>query len=50
MLEHMGMSAEAQRLEAAVGRVYHDGKVLTPDQGGAAKTREVAQAVLGAYT
>jgi len=26
MLEHMGMSAEAQRLEAAVGRVYRDGR------------------------
>jgi isocitrate/isopropylmalate dehydrogenase len=49
MLEHMGMSAEAQRLEAAVGRVYRDGRVLTPDQGGTAKTRELAQAVLGAY-
>jgi len=49
MLEHMGLGAEAQRLEAAVGRVYRDGKVLTPDQGGTAKTREMAQAVLGAY-
>jgi isocitrate/isopropylmalate dehydrogenase len=49
MLEHRGMGAEAQRLEAAVGRVYRDGKVLTPDQGGTANTRELAQAVLGAY-
>jgi hypothetical protein len=49
MLEHMGLGAEAQRLEAAVGRVYRDGKVLTPDQGGTAKTREMAQAVLAAY-
>jgi 3-isopropylmalate dehydrogenase len=49
MLEHMGLGADAQRLEAAVGRVYRDGKVLTPDQGGTAKTREMAQAVLGAY-
>jgi len=49
MLEHMGLNAEAQRLEAAVGRVYRDGKVLTPDQGGTAKTLEMAQAVLGAY-
>ena len=39
MLEHMGMSAESQRLEAAVGRIYRDGKVLTPDQGGTARTR-----------
>ena len=49
MLEHMGMTAEAQRLEAAVGRVYRDGKVLTPDQGGSARTRDMAQAVLAAY-
>jgi isocitrate/isopropylmalate dehydrogenase len=49
MLEHMGMGAEAQRLEAVVGRVYRDGKVLTPDQGGSARTRDMAQAVLAAY-
>jgi isocitrate/isopropylmalate dehydrogenase len=49
MLEHMGMGAEAQRLEAAVGRVYRDGRVLTPDQGGTAKTRELAQTVLATY-
>jgi isocitrate/isopropylmalate dehydrogenase len=49
MLEHMAMAAEAQRLEAAVGRVYRDGKVLTPDQGGTATTRQLAQAVLSAY-
>jgi 3-isopropylmalate dehydrogenase len=49
MLEHMGMGAEAQRLEGAVGRVYRDGKTLTPDQGGTAKTRDMAQAVLAAY-
>ena len=49
MLEHMGMGAEAQRLEAAVGRIYRDGKTLTPDQGGTATTREMAQAVLAAY-
>ncbi|HYB71647.1 MAG TPA: isocitrate/isopropylmalate family dehydrogenase [Candidatus Bathyarchaeia archaeon] len=49
MLEHMGMGAEARRLEDAVARVYRDGKVLTPDQGGTARTREMAQAVLAAY-
>jgi len=48
-VEHMGLTAEAQRLEAAVGRVYRDGKVLTPDQGGSARTRDMAQAVLAAY-
>jgi isocitrate/isopropylmalate dehydrogenase len=49
MLEHMGMGAEAERLEAAVARVYRDGKTLTPDQGGTARTREMAQAILAAY-
>ena len=43
------LGAEGERLEAAVARVYRDGKVLTPDQGGTAKTREMAQAVLAAY-
>jgi isocitrate/isopropylmalate dehydrogenase len=45
----MGMGAEAQRLDAAVGRVYRDGETLTPNQGGTAKTREMAQVVLAAY-
>jgi isocitrate/isopropylmalate dehydrogenase len=45
----MGLGAEAQRLEAAVGRVYRDGRGLTPDQGGTATTRELAQTVLTAY-
>ncbi len=45
----MGIGAEAQRLDAAVGRVYRDGKALTPDQGGTAKTHEVAQGVLAAH-
>ena len=49
MLDHMGLGAEAQRLETAVRRVYHDGKTLTPDQGGAATTDQMAQAVLAAY-
>ncbi len=49
MLEHMGLGAEAQRLEAAAGRIYRDGKTLTPDQGGTAGTRDMTQAVLAAY-
>jgi isocitrate/isopropylmalate dehydrogenase len=49
MLDHMGLGAEADRLQAAVGRVYRDGKRLTPDQGGTASTREMAQVVLAAY-
>src|SRR5438094_8686617 len=49
MLEHVGLGPEAGRLEAAVGRVYREGKTLTPDQGGTATTRQIAQAVLSAY-
>ena len=49
MLEPMGLCAEAQRRETAVGRVYRDGTALTPDPGGTAETREMAQAVLAAY-
>jgi len=49
MLAHVGLGAEAERLESAVARVYRDGKALTPDQGGAARTRELARAVLAAY-
>jgi isocitrate/isopropylmalate dehydrogenase len=49
MLEHVGMPTEAQRLEAALARVYKDGKALTPDQGGTATTQQMGAAVLGAY-
>jgi len=49
MLEHLGLAAEAARLESAVARVYRDGKTLTPDQGGAARTTQVTAAVLAAY-
>jgi 3-isopropylmalate dehydrogenase len=49
MLDHLGLLAEATRLEAALARVYRDGKTLTPDQGGTATTRQMAAAVLAAY-
>jgi isocitrate/isopropylmalate dehydrogenase len=49
MLEHMTLTSEAQRLEAAVARVYRDGKTLTADQGGKASTTGFASAVLEAY-
>ena len=49
LLEHVGLGAEATRLEAALARVYRDGKVLTPDQGGPATTKQMAAAVLAAY-
>ena len=49
MLDHVGLATEAARLDAALARVYRDGKTLTPDQGGTATTRAMAQAVLAAY-
>ena len=49
MLDHLGLAAEATRLEAAVARVYRDGKALTPDQGGRATTKQMASEVLAAY-
>jgi isocitrate/isopropylmalate dehydrogenase len=48
MLDHIGLAAEAERLEQAVARVYRDGNALTPDQGGTATTKEFCQAVLAA--
>src|SRR5437867_2955969 len=49
MLEYLGLSSEAARLETAVARVYRDGKTLTPDQRGTATTTRMADAVLAAY-
>jgi len=49
MLEHMGLAAEARRLDAAVARVSWESKTLTADQGGKASTRDFARAVLEAY-
>src|SRR6266850_4931696 len=49
MLEHLGLATEATRLEAAVARVYRDGKALTPDQRGTATTKQMTAAVLAAY-
>jgi len=49
MLDHLGLADEARRLEAALARVYRDRKALTPDQGGAATTTQMAAATLAAY-
>ena len=49
MLDHLGLAEESTRLDAALARVYRDGKALTPDQGGTATTRAMASAVLAAY-
>jgi isocitrate/isopropylmalate dehydrogenase len=46
MLEYLELSAASKRLEAAIRKVYAESKVLTPDQGGAAKTKEFTRAVI----
>jgi isocitrate/isopropylmalate dehydrogenase len=45
MLEHLGFNAAAARLGGALERVYAEGKTLTPDQGGSARTEEFCEAV-----
>src|SRR5689334_9361125 len=46
MLEHLGMAQAAGEVEAAVAAVLAEGKVRTPDLGGAGSTEEVTNAVL----
>ncbi len=47
LLEYLGCEKEAARLEAAVYKVYQDGKYLTRDQGGTASTTDFCEAVKG---
>jgi tartrate dehydrogenase/decarboxylase/D-malate dehydrogenase len=47
MLEHLGEAAAATRIMKAIERVTAE-KILTPDLGGSARTREVTQAVIQA--
>jgi tartrate dehydrogenase/decarboxylase/D-malate dehydrogenase len=46
MLEHLGEKAAAGLVDAAVRAVLAEGRVLTPDLGGTARTSEVTDAVL----
>ena len=46
MLEYLGFSDAAAALDHAVRRVYAEGRVLTPDQGGTATTSDFGAAVL----
>jgi tartrate dehydrogenase/decarboxylase / D-malate dehydrogenase len=46
MLDHLGLSAAAQRIDAAIESVLAEEKVRTPDLGGTSSTSEVAAAVL----
>ncbi|MGH9791349.1 MAG: isocitrate/isopropylmalate family dehydrogenase, partial [Candidatus Acidiferrales bacterium] len=48
MLDHIGETAAARRVEAALHKVYREGKTLTGDVGGAANTKQFAEAVIAA--
>ncbi len=48
MMEYLGFSEFASRLDHAIEKVYAEGKVLTPDQGGGASTSDMVQAVADA--
>ncbi len=47
MLDYLGFKEEAQRIEAAMAAVYREGRFLTPDQGGTARTTDFVKAVEG---
>ena len=48
MLQHLGETEAAKRLQTAIERVYADGKHLTRDVGGIASTREFSDAIIAA--
>lgn len=48
MLDHIGEAAAARRVEAALHKVYHEGKTLTADVGGSAGTKQFAEAIIRA--
>ncbi len=50
LLEHLGESDAAAAIDAAVRAVLADGRVRTPDLGGASTTAEVTEAVVARLT
>jgi tartrate dehydrogenase/decarboxylase/D-malate dehydrogenase len=50
LLEHLGLAASAAAVRGAVAAVLKAGRPRTPDLGGSAGTREVADAVLAAVS
>ena len=48
MLHHIGESATAEKVQAALEKVYAEGKTLTRDVGGTSGTRAFAAAVIAA--
>ncbi|HKM89456.1 MAG TPA: isocitrate dehydrogenase (NAD(+)) [Candidatus Acidoferrales bacterium] len=47
MLRHMGETGAAERIQAAVEKVYQEGRWVTRDVGGKATTAEFTKAVIG---
>jgi len=48
MLHHLGEAATAEKIQAALEKVYAEGKTLTRDVGGTSGTRAFADAVIAA--
>ena len=48
MLHHLGESSAAQRIQAALEKVYREGQHATRDLGGTAGTKEFTDAVIAA--
>jgi isocitrate dehydrogenase (NAD+) len=48
MLKHLGERSAAERIEAALIKVYREGKHVTRDVGGTAGTQEFTDAVVAA--
>ena len=46
MLKNMGLKDEGERIENAIMKVMKEGKWITGDVGGKAKTTEFTQAVI----
>ncbi|KAF2435337.1 hypothetical protein EJ08DRAFT_645656 [Tothia fuscella] len=48
MLQHMGLNEHAEKIQTAIFKVLAEGKTITGDLGGKAKTAEYAEAVIKA--
>ncbi|KAK2861265.1 NAD-dependent isocitrate dehydrogenase [Arthroderma sp. PD_2] len=46
MLRHMGLTSDAEKIQAAIFKTLSEGKALTGDLGGKAKTHEYADAII----
>ncbi|KAK0851069.1 NAD-dependent isocitrate dehydrogenase [Friedmanniomyces endolithicus] len=46
MLQHMGLTQHADQIQAAIFKTLAEGKTITGDLGGKAKTAEYAEAVI----